>query len=249
MRQTFSADFSTSNCDISAKVDPSPDGFPETLPGGETADGEDLYNLLAVIIGVCESLAEDLNQRPQHRELARVGMLAADRAAGLVARLRAAAPQAPANDAAASAAPQVLLVEDDPDLLLLLTSAFMREGFRTHAARNGRQGVEMLRALQPDLLVTDIVMPEMEGIGTILEARRSAPNTKVIAISGGGHYGRSHNFLEWASELGADEVLAKPFRMSSLIMAARVVLDQPPSTHPDSLDHEPPRPARFAAGR
>ena len=124
----------------------------------------------------------------------------------------------------------MLVVEDDPDLLRLLTAAFVREGFQTFSARNGRVGVEMLRTLQPDLMVTDIVMPEMEGIGTIMEARRSSPDTKVIAISGGGHYGRSQNFLVWANELGADEVLAKPFRMSSLIMAARVVLDRPSRT-------------------
>ena len=221
----------------------------------ETTDGEDLYNLIAVIIGVCESLSEDLNQRPQHRELARVGMLAASRAAGLVAKLRAGAePLVSANDTTDDRQPRVLLVEDDPDLLLLLTSAFVREGFRAYTARNGRQGVEMLRTLKPDLMVTDIVMPEMEGIGTILEARRSAPNTRVIAISGGGHYGRSKSFLDWASELGADEVLAKPFRMSSLITAARVVLDQPPAPLPDTLDPDTfgpddAPPPRLAIGR
>jgi DNA-binding response OmpR family regulator len=107
----------------------------------------------------------------------------------------------------------------------------------------------MLRTLKPDLMVTDIVMPEMEGIGTILEARRSSPQTKVIAISGGGQYGRSKSFLEWASELGADEVLAKPFRMSSLIMAARVVLDQPPPVLPEDLEPETAEPRRLAAGR
>jgi CheY-like chemotaxis protein len=216
----------------------------------EGDSAHDLYNLLAVIIGVCESLADDLSQRPQHRELARVGMLAADRAAALVAKLRTnSGPPASANDPVEGAPPEVLVVEDDPDLLLLLTAAFVREGFRTHSARNGRQGVELLRTLKPDLMVTDIVMPEMEGIGTILEARRCSPETKVIAISGGGHYGRSKSFLEWASELGADEVLAKPFRMSSLIMAARVVLDQPPPLSlPASYDDEVTQSTRLAVG-
>jgi len=119
----------------------------------------------------------------------------------------------------------------------LLTAAFNREGYQTFSAPNGRMGVQMLQRLKPDLMVTDIVMPEMEGIGAILEARRSTPATRVIAISGGGQYGRSHNFLEWASELGADEVLAKPFRMSSLITAARVVLDRPADADP--MDFEP----------
>ncbi len=144
---------------------------------------------------------------------------------------------------------RVLIVEDDPDLLLLLTAAFVREGFRTYTANNGRKGLELLRTLKPDLMITDIVMPEMEGIRTMLEAKRCAPGIKVIAISGGGHYGRSQNFLEWASELGADEVLAKPFRVSSLILAARVVLDRPPPA-PEHSAFEPDtnHPARFAVG-
>ena len=226
---------------------------PRPLPsvaGQAPDDARDLYDLLAVIIGVCESLAHGLKGAPQHAELARVGMLAADRAAALLADMKLGG--APAGDrtalslraeedvdelAQATRAPRVLLVEDDPDLLMLLTAAFVREGFETHCARNGRVGVEMLQALQPDLMVTDIVLPEMEGIGTIMEARRVAPATRVIAISGGGHYGRSQNFLVWAHELGADEVLAKPFRMSSLITAARVVLDRPPTAPPDDGAH------------
>jgi CheY-like chemotaxis protein len=246
MRETILTEVSIPSHDISETPGPARDESSDPTP----STGEDLYNLLAVIIGVCESLADDLSQRPQHRELARVGMLAADRAAAMVAQLRAgSAPLLSANDAADAARPRVLVVEDDPDLLLLLTAAFVREGFRTHAARNGRQGVELLRTLKPDLLVTDIVMPEMEGIGTILEARRLSPETRVIAISGGGHYGRSKSFLEWASELGADEVLAKPFRMSSLIMAARVVLDQPAPALPDDLEPETAEPRRLAVGR
>jgi len=203
------------------------------------AAARDLYELLAVIMGVCESLAEGLTQAPQHAELARVGRLAADRAAGLVAGLKPSELAGlPANAEAETAVPsaatarKVLLVEDDADLLMLLTAAFAREGFQTYSAKNGRIGVELLRSLKPDLMVTDIVMPEMEGIAAILEARRSSPATKVIAISGGGHYGRSQNFLVWAHELGADEVLAKPFRMSSLITAARVVLDRRPPELP-----------------
>ncbi len=217
------------------------DACPQTTPA------RDLKDLLAVIIGVCESLADNLKDSPTHAELARIGALAADRAVGLAADLvQADLVQAePVSGEGALTLPRpangnglrVLLVEDDPGLLTLLAAAFNREGYQTFCARNGRMGVQMLQRLKPDLMVTDIVMPEMEGIGAILEARRSTPDTKVIAISGGGQYGRSSNFLEWASELGADEVLAKPFRMSSLITAARVVLDRPPAA--DALDFEP----------
>jgi CheY-like chemotaxis protein len=222
--------------------------LPEAAPQASGSPSRDLYELLAVIIGVCESLAENLSDCPQHAELARVGVLAADRAADLVASLRtgAAISDAPAG---AEHPRKVLVVEDDPDLLMLLTTAFVREGFQTFSARDGRRGVEMVKALKPDLMVTDIVMPEMEGIGAILEARRCSPATKVIAISGGGHYGRSDNFLVWAHELGADEVLAKPFRMSSLIMAARVVLDRPSPMASEDAQPDTPEPRRLAATR
>jgi CheY-like chemotaxis protein len=213
----------------------------------------DLQNLLAVILGVCESLAEDFDKGSEQAELARVALLAAERAGGLVGKLRldprqpraiAGPPQAwPATAAAQpdGAGASVLIVEDDPDLLQLMTQAFLRAGFDTHAASNGRLGVRMLGDLQPDLMITDIVMPEMEGIATIIEAKRCSPDTRVIAISGGGKFGRSDNFLQWAEELGADEVLAKPFAMSSLIVAARVVIDRAAAAAPLELRE------RFAA--
>jgi YesN/AraC family two-component response regulator len=84
-------------------------------------------------------------------------------------------------------------------------------------------------------MVTDIVMPEMEGIATIIEAKRCSPETRVIAISGGGKYGRSDNFLQWAAELGAAEVLAKPFAMSSLIVAARLLVERAAASAPLQL--------------
>src|SRR5258706_9387860 len=118
MPGTIFSDISTSLHDISA----TPATSDDALSNAPATAGEDLYNLLAVIIGVCESLADDLSQRPQHRELARVGMLAADRAAGLVAQLRAgSAPLLSANDATDAPRPPVLVVADDPDFLLLLT--------------------------------------------------------------------------------------------------------------------------------
>jgi len=191
----------------------------------------DLKNLLGVLMGVCESLAEGLDSRAEQAALARVGLVAAEKAAGLVTRIQmdtrvrpAAAPE-PAIPAQGQGR-TVLVVDDDADLLRLITAAFTRAGFKTYSARNGRLAVQLVRALKPDLMVTDIVMPEKEGIATIIEAKAAAPDTAVIAISGGGAYGRTGNFLQWAEELGADEVMAKPFPMSQLLTAARVVLDR-----------------------
>lgn len=193
----------------------------------------DLKNLLGVLMAVCESLAEGLDSRAERAELARVGFLAAEKAAGLVTRMHLDNRPRPADptlsDATVTPNGQgrtVLVVDDDPDLLKLITTAFDRAGFKAYCARNGRLAVQLVRALKPDLMVTDIVMPEKEGIATIIEVKAASPDTSVIAISGGGAYGRSGNFLQWAEQLGADQVMAKPFPMSQLLAAAHAVLDR-----------------------
>ncbi|MBU1377640.1 MAG: response regulator [Alphaproteobacteria bacterium] len=191
----------------------------------------ELKNLLGVLLGVCESLGDGLDSRAEQAELGRVGVLAAEKAGNLVTRLQRELRTRPAPAPELVRQPEgagrtVLVVDDDPDLLKLIAAAFARAGFKAYSARNGRLAVQLVRALKPDLMVTDIVMPEKEGIATIIEVKAASPDTAVIAISGGGAYGRSGNFLQWAEELGADEVMAKPFPMSELMTAARVVLDR-----------------------
>jgi CheY-like chemotaxis protein len=188
-------------------------------PGTETAAARSLEELLVSVAALCQSPA---GERP-----ARDPAAEAQRRANLPA-----APQGrPAAEAAATGEPRpgngnptVLVVEDDPKLLELMTGAFQRAGFTTHGAENGRRAIRMLDEVRPDLLVTDIVMPEMEGIATMMGVRARRPGVGIIAISGGGAYGRGETYLGWAGQLGADEVLPKPFRMSALLAAARAVL-------------------------
>lgn len=111
---------------------------------------------------------------------------------------------------------RVLLIDDDLALLALMAHAFKAAGYTTLTAENGRKGLNLVDSFKPDLVVTDIVMPEMEGIGAILQLRRKPRPPKIIAISGAGPGGR-RDYLSWAKHLGADEVLAKPFRMSQLV--------------------------------
>jgi two-component system KDP operon response regulator KdpE len=118
---------------------------------------------------------------------------------------------------------KVLIIDDDPALLRLMSMAFQAAGFATVAADNGRSGIRMASALRPDLVVTDIVMPDIEGIGAIRAIKQGARPPKVIAISGAGR-GRGADYLSWARHLGADEVLAKPFRMSELLKISRSVI-------------------------
>jgi CheY-like chemotaxis protein len=213
------------------RTDASAEPIAQAPQGVAANPAHDLKNLLAVILGVCESLAERARPGSEEAELALVGLLAAEKAGRLAGRLQDEPARPPTAHAPVLVRPEgqgrtVLVIEDDPELLKLMTAAFARAGFKAYSALNGRLGVQLLRALKPDLMVTDIVMPEKEGIATIIEARAVAPDTAVIAISGGGAYGRSDNFLQWAEELGADEAMAKPFPMSQLLSAARVVLER-----------------------
>src|SRR5688500_6416893 len=109
-----------------------------------------------------------------------------------------------------------------------MAMAFQRAGFTTVAADNGRKGIRMASAHRPDLVINDIVMPDIEGIGAIRAIKGAKRPPKVIAISGAGR-GRGMDYLSWAKHLGADEVLAKPFRMSELLKISHSVIASKPT--------------------
>ncbi|MEQ9210723.1 MAG: response regulator, partial [Pseudomonadales bacterium] len=88
--------------------------------------------------------------------------------------------------------------------------------FTVDLAEDGEQAAKMLNARKPDIVVTDIIMPNKEGIETIIEFRRIAPDVPIIAISGGGRT-RRLDFLDIAAQLGAAAALPKPFLPSELI--------------------------------
>jgi len=128
--------------------------------------------------------------------------------------------QKPAQkDIGGALASRVLLVDDDADLLALMDTAFKKAGYATRTATNGRKALEVLKTYHPDLVVTDIVMPEMEGIGAIMAIKQMAHPPKIIAMSGAGPGGR-RNYLKWAEHLGADGVLSKPFRLAEMLALA-----------------------------
>ena len=119
--------------------------------------------------------------------------------------------------------PKVLVVDDEPAARAAMADAFEQAGFEVETATNGRVGINVFRRSAPALVVTDIVMPEQDGIATILALRRFAWPPKIIAVSDGGCGGRGA-YLRWASKLGADDVLAKPFDMAILVEMARRLL-------------------------
>ena len=96
-------------------------------------------------------------------------------------------------------------------------------GYDVICAPDGRHGIVLFDLLRPELVITDIVMPEKDGIEVILHVRERAPSTGVVAISGDGFRGNT-GILSYATKLGADKVLAKPFRGDELLAAVNEAL-------------------------
>jgi DNA-binding response OmpR family regulator len=119
--------------------------------------------------------------------------------------------------------PRILLVDDDLQLQQLLARSLTRQGHEVTVAGDGAQALRLADLHVFDLVITDLVMPEVEGIQLLgaLKAKPSAP--KIIAMSGGGR-GAALDYLQMASLLGAATTLAKPFSLDQLNQAVATVL-------------------------
>jgi CheY-like chemotaxis protein len=110
----------------------------------------------------------------------------------------------------------ILVIDDEAAIRQLVRHILEHAGHTVIEAPNGRAGIQLLRDNRIDLVITDIIMPEMEGIEMIMAIRRDFPATRVLAMSGGGSVKGSSVYLDAASKLGADAILAKPFRATTL---------------------------------
>ena len=117
----------------------------------------------------------------------------------------------------------VLVIDDDPDIRHSLESLLESYGFQVALARNGAQGLAAFRRIEPDLVLTDIVMPVQDGIETILTMRRERPDARIIAMSGRGAVGNA-DYVDIAARLGADAAIPKPFEGSKLIAAVQALM-------------------------
>ena len=118
---------------------------------------------------------------------------------------------------------RILIIDDDRELAQTISELLLDEGFAVETACNGRDGIRLQNANPYDLIITDIVMPEEDGLEVIMWVRKTHPNTKLIAISGGGYFD-SCDYLLMAKELGAKLVLVKPFEIKSLLSGVRRLL-------------------------
>ncbi len=117
----------------------------------------------------------------------------------------------------------ILLVDDDNEFRAMLSEALTGEGYEVQEASDGRQAIKLYESQPTDLVITDLVMPEKEGLEMIVEINRLHAGVKIIAISGGGRVG-SQDYLKIAKALGAQRVLAKPFSHREILEAITQVL-------------------------
>jgi DNA-binding response OmpR family regulator len=111
---------------------------------------------------------------------------------------------------------KILVIEDNAIVRNTVMRILESAGYTVVTANDGLQGFDLFRKEQPDLVISDIIMPQQEGIGTIRQILAERPGTKIIAISGGGRIGNT-DFLSIARKMGAVDALPKPFDPDDLL--------------------------------
>lgn len=119
---------------------------------------------------------------------------------------------------------RILIADDDQQVRLMLKMTLERAGYEVIEAEDGNEAVQKFQSEKPDLVVTDIVMPEKEGIETIMELRIIDPTVQIIAISGGGRI-NPEDYLNWATKFGVKKTFIKPVDRELLLEAVGGLLE------------------------
>ena len=120
--------------------------------------------------------------------------------------------------------PGILIVEDDKSIREMLKLSLLRNNYTVLEAENGKDAIVHFKPLLTDLVVTDLIMPEEDGLKVIIKLKEIKPSIKIIAISGGGKAGPA-SYLNLAKALGADAIYTKPFSINNLIVKIEELLD------------------------
>ncbi len=121
------------------------------------------------------------------------------------------------------ASPVILLIDDEKPFRNVLKQVLSKAGYDVVEAANGAEGINRFYEKRADVIITDVIMPEKEGIETIIELKKVYPEVKLIAMSGGGWYGTDIDF-DMARKLGA-RTLDKPFALHELLDAVAELLN------------------------
>ncbi len=163
---------------------------------------------------------------------------AVDKEASALAELCNAVGNAPHAVASAPNSPgkkaTIVIVDDDHAVRHFLESTLTEVGYSVLTACNGRQALELLRTEKSALLITDLVMPEQEGIETIMTARKEFPDLRILAMSGS----RGTPYLRIAKQVGAHAILGKPFDGAKALEIIKGILESPMGTLPSKAASE-----------
>lgn len=125
---------------------------------------------------------------------------------------------------------KILVIEDDDQVRSLIKQMLEIEGYAVECASNGKEGIEKYTEKSADLIITDLIMPEPDGVETIIQLKKIAPDLNIIAISGGGKLGPgrvvARDYLDIAKCFGAICILAKPFDREELLRTVKEVFTQ-----------------------
>jgi DNA-binding response OmpR family regulator len=113
---------------------------------------------------------------------------------------------------------KILIIDDDPDIRGILEKLLARNGFKTLTACNGCEGLRLFRQEQPDLVLSDLIMPDKEGFETMRELKAEDPAVKIFVISGGGRM-VADDCLVLAEKFGARRTFKKPFSCAEVLAA------------------------------
>ena len=112
----------------------------------------------------------------------------------------------------------LLIIDDDPGIRTFLREVLEDAGYAVRLAGNGREGFRLFQTNAADLVITDVLMPEQDGLDVTMALRRLSPETRIVAISGGT---AEFDYLDVAKELGAHRTLRKPLIVSDLLEVIR----------------------------
>ena len=120
---------------------------------------------------------------------------------------------------------RILIIDDEEAILQMMDRLLTKAGYSVVTAGNGKEADQVLDKEDFDLVITDIIMPQKEGMEMITMLKRRKPETKVIAMSGGGRFS-PEGYLKSAEALGADRTFVKPFFHNEMLDAVKELIGE-----------------------
>jgi YesN/AraC family two-component response regulator len=130
---------------------------------------------------------------------------------------------------------RILIIDDEPQIRSMLKLMLERDGYEVVEAPDGVEGIRAYRQNPADLIITDLIMPNKDGIGMIIDLKKEFPEVKIIAMSGGG-LNKPDGYLKGAKKLGASCTLTKPIDREEILRVVAAILKNTP------LAEEQPQP-------